>query len=242
MKKAMIAFAAVAALALPASAGLQMGDVLYNPVLDGTGEIGDGGPYYTAGLPGWLNANGLKNSLVSPIQGIPGFSQFEGTVESAVYYVNGVNADDGLGFTYRINLAGNSAPNLVRASLAAQGWANVSIFDAGSDGSGNSTAATGNTVWSNGDPYFIERDAIAGNPQWTFRLGTDGTTLNPNQSSALVWLETDAEVWRESSISLLDGGAAGAARILTVVIPSPAAAGLGMFGLAIVGAMRRRLG
>jgi hypothetical protein len=242
MKKALISFAAVAALAIPAFAGLQMGDVLYNPDLTGTGEIGDGGPYYTSGLPSWLNDNSLKSSLVSPIQGIPGFSQFEGTVESAVHFINGVDASGGLGFSYRINLAGNSAPNLVRASLAAQGWLGVNIFDAGADNSGNTSAATGNTTWTDGDPYFIERDAIAGNPQWTFRLGQDGTTINPNQSSALVWLETDAEIWRESSISLLDGGAAGAARVLTVAIPSPAAAGLGLFGVALAGAFRRRIG
>lgn len=241
MKKTLFSLAAVAALALPAFAGLNMGDVQYNPALNGTGEIGSSGPFYTSGLPSWVNAQSLKNELVAPIQGIPGFSQFEGTVESAVYYVNGVDASGGLGFTYRINLSGNSAPNLVRASLAAQGWLSVNIFDAGSDGSGNTAAATGNTTWTNGDPYFIERDAIAGNPQWTFRLGTDGTTINPNQSSALVWLETDAEIWRESAISLLDGGAAGAARILTVAIPSPAAAGLGMFGVAVLGAMRRRM-
>lgn len=242
MKKWFWSMAAVAALAASASAApLMMGAVQYNPDLAGTGEIGDGGPYYTSGLPSWVDDDGLKDSLVSPIQGIPGFSQFEGTVESWVYYVNGLDASGGLGLVYRINLSGNSAPNLVRASLAAAGWGNVAVNDAGSDGSGSSTAATGNTTWTDGDPYFIERDAIGGNPQWTFRLGTDGTTLNSGESSALVWFETDSEICRVSTISLLDGGAAGAAQVLTVAVPSPEAGMLGLLGVTLVGALRRRM-
>lgn len=228
-------------LTLPAMAGLLPGQQVYNPDLAGTGEVGDGGPYYTAGLPAWVNGGSLADSLSSPIQGIPGFSMFEGTVDSAVYYVNGVDASGGMGFTYRINLAANSAPRLVRAALGPSIWSMITIVDEGADGSGSSTDASGNTTWSDGDPYFIEREATTGAPAWNFRFGTDGTRLDPTDSSALVWFETDASQYnRGGTITLLDGGAAGAARVLTVGIPSPTAGALTLLGSLVLAGLRRR--
>lgn len=227
-----------AALATPSFAALAPGMMLYNPELAGTGEVGSGGPFYNHLPQGWINPGNLLGSLSSPIVGVPGFAQFSGTVDSAVYQA----APGLLGFTYCIRLDGNSAANLVRASLAALGWTGVVVVDAGSDQSGNSTPGTGNTTWSDGAPYFIERAASPDeNPQWTFRLGTDGTTINANQHSAMVWFTVETEFWQRSTISLLDGGATGAARVLTIGIPSPAAASLGMIGLAIVGSLRRRV-
>lgn len=232
---------AIAALAIPASAVIPLppGAILYNPGLSGSGEIGAGGPFYTNTLPSWVNAGNLENSLTSDIAGIPGFLQFRGTVQSWCYRLDNGN----IGLVYQINLNSNSAPRLVRASIGTAGWDGVGILDAGSDGSGDSTAASGNTTWTDGDPYFIERDGFGMSPQWVYRLGTDGTILNPTDQSALVFFETDALACAEGAISLLDGGAAGAARILTLgnVIPSPAAASLGLLGLSLVGALRRRL-
>lgn len=240
MKKVCISIVALA-FAVPALAGLNPGDQWYNPDLAGTGEIGDGGPYYTAGAPAWLNAGSLAASLSSPIAAVPGFPAFTGTVNSGVYYVNGSDNSGGLGFAYQINLAGNSANRLVRASLSSALWQFASIIDAGSDQSGNSTAATGNTVWSDGDPYFIEREATLGLPAWNFRFGNDGTRLDAGQSSAWVWFETDTMfISNGGTISLLDGGTTGAARVLTVgAIPSPTAASLSLIGLAML-ALRRR--
>jgi hypothetical protein len=232
------AILAVAALSTSAFAGvLNAGELFYNPALAGTGAVGQNGPYYTSGTPAWMTPANLHDSLSSPIQGIPGFAQFEGTVESYCYNIPG----GGLGIAYRINLAANSAPRLVRASVAASNWDTIQVSDAGADGSGASTPAANNPTWNDGDPYFIERDAVTAAPQWVFRLGTNGTVIDPNGSSALVWFETNGEYCVETSISLLDGGAAGAARVLTVGIPSPAAAGLGMLGLALVSGLRRRL-
>jgi hypothetical protein len=238
MRKLSVLLAGIATLAIPAfaAAPLPPGTVLYNPALNGTGEIGSTGPFYTGSLPSWVNAGNLEHSLVGNIAGIPGFSQFHGTVESWCYRLDNGN----IGLVYRINLAQNSAPRLVRASIAPDGWVGTGILDAGADGSGSSTAATGNTTWGDGDPYFIERDALGLAPSWVFRLGNDGTVLNPGDNSALVFFETDAPDCGEGTISLLDGGAAGAAMILTVV-PSPAAAGLGLLGLSIIGGLRRRL-
>lgn len=236
MRKFVLSALAVAAFAAPSFAALAPGQVLYNPQLNGTGEIGAGGPFYTSGAPAWLGGP-LLASLVAPIAGIPGFLQFQGTVTSRVAQVSpGV-----LGFAYQIQLNAQSAPNLVRAALNPIGWNGVNILDTGADGSGVSTNASGNTVWNDGDPYFIERAATPEeNPQWQFRLGSDGTQINKSNRSAWVWFEVQAQSWDDSTISLLDGGAAGASRVLTIVIPSPAAAGLGMLGLALVGALRRR--
>ncbi|MGE3182319.1 MAG: hypothetical protein AB7N71_11870 [Phycisphaerae bacterium] len=241
--KSMRLFALTAlVIAAPALGGLNPGDQWYNPALAGSGEIGDGGPYYTAGSPAWLNGGSLATSLSSPIQSVPGFPAFTGTVNSAVYYVNGADSSAGLGFAYQINLAANSASRLVRASLSSSLWQLVSIIDAGSDQSGNSTAASGNTTWTDGDPYFIEREATMGLPAWNFRFGTDGTRLDAGNVSAWVWFETDARNYANGgTISLLDGGTTGAARVLTVgAIPSPAAAGLSLVGMLIVGVLRRR--
>lgn len=234
------ALLAAAALAAPVlAAALNPGDVMYNSDLAGSGKAGDGGPYYTNGLPAWAVPANLHASLSSPIAGIPGFAAFTGTVESWCYNIPG----GGVGLVYRINLAGNSASRLVRASISSVNWGGVGILDAGSDGSGTSSAVGSAVNWTDGDPYLIERSASPDeNPQWSYRFGTNGTELNPGQSSALTWFATDAVNCSQSSISLLDGGAAGAAHILSVApIPTPAAAGLGLLGLSLAGALRRRL-
>lgn len=243
MKRSLLVGLMVAGISSSAAlANLPLGGQWYNPALAGTGEVGDGGPYYTAGLPAWVNPGGLATALVSPIMGIPGFAAFTGTVESAVYYLNGVDSSAGIGFTYRINLAANSAPRLVRGSLGSPVWAGITIADAGADGTGNTAPGKGNTTWTNGDPYFIEREATTGAPAWVFRLGTDGTTIDAGQSSALVWFETDAQYFNDGgAISLLDGGAAGAAHVLTVGVPSPQAASLGVIGVLMAGMLRRRV-
>ncbi len=240
MRKVLMLVTALA-LAVPSLAGLGAGDILYNPDLDFSGLTGTDGPFYTDGLPSWAMPGGLVSSLTADISGVPGFDAYTGTVESYVYYVNGVDATGGLGFAYRINLAADSAGGLVRASLASANWAPVDISDAGSDNSGSSTFSDEATLaWDDGDPYFIERDAVGGNPQWQFRLGIDGTSLDPEGFSALVWFQTDATFFTTSSVSLLNGGAAGAARVLAVGVPTPAAVGLGMLGLLLVGRLYRR--
>ena len=237
MRKLMMLLVVASAIPAFSAAPLSPGGVLYNPQLSGTGEIGSSGPFYSNSLPSWVNAGNLMHSLTSNIVGIPGFAAFQGTVQSWCYRL----ANGNTGLVYRINLNANSAPRLVRASVGSSGFAGVGVLDAGSDGSGTSTAGAGNTNWTDGDPYFIERDALGLSPQWVYRIGTDGTVLNPSNQSALVFFETDAPGCTEGAISLLDGGAAGAARILTVGIPSPEAASLGITGLFLIGIVRRRL-
>jgi hypothetical protein len=215
---------------------LAPGDVAYNPDLAGSTLVGDGGPYYTAGAPAWLNPANIALTQSSPIVGIPGFSEFRGTVESTAYYINGVDASGGIGLSYRIQLAADSAPRLVRAALAEDGWPGVTITDAGSDGSGASASAGGGVVWFDGDPYFIQRDSATSAPEWAYRLGSNGAVLNESQQSALIWFATDATATSQSAIALLDGGAAGAALVLSV--PEPAT--LTLVSVALLSILRRR--
>lgn len=235
MKRILATFAA-AALSAAASAALPIGGLEFNPNLNGSGLPGTGGPFFTLGAPSWLAPGNLYSSLSSTIEGIPGFAQFEGTVDSAAYYLNGMDTSGGLGVVYRINLANNSASNLVRAALKQAEWALIDVALAGSDSSGNSSSLSGPVTWTNGDPYFIERDAFSGAPQWAFRIGVNGTDLDAGETSALVWFETDATEKMEGSIALLDGGAAGAARVIGIPEPTTLA-GLGLLGLV---AVRRR--
>lgn len=234
--KRMLVTCAAAALSTTAFAALPIGGLEFNPNLSGSGLPGTAGPFFVLGAPSWLAPGNLAASLSSPIAGIPGFAQFHGTVDSAAYFLNGMDATGGLGVAYRITLANNSAPNLVRASLSQSEWIDVAVALAGSDSSGSSSLAPSVVTWSNGDPYFIERDGVTGAPQWAFRVGANGTDLDAGEFSALVWFETDAQVPNEASIALLDGGAAGAARVIGIPEPTTLA-GLGLISLV---ALRRR--
>lgn len=225
-----LAICLVSALCVNAAlANLNNGDIFYNPVVPGSPS-----PLYTVGTPTWLNAGGLATSLAGSIS-----HDFSGVVDSYVYYLNGVDSSGGLGFVYKITLAAGSNSGLVRGSVAPPGWMGTTIFNTGSNESGASTSV-GAGGWSDGDPYFIERDLSTSAPAWQFRLGGRGTQLNAGNMSALVWFETDATAWQHSEIDLLDSGLSGEAAILAPV-PAPAAIGLGTFGLALLGHWRRRL-
>ncbi len=196
--------------------GLAFGDLQFNPQLNGTGVVGSTGPFYVSGTPSWLNDKNQLVSLTSPIEGVPGFAQFRGFVDSAAYSI----APGVVGFAYRIRLANNSADRLVRASLGGD-WRELDIPLAGADGSGVSATLTGaGPRWTNGNPYLIERATDNGMPLWAFRFGPHGTAINRNQQSAWVWFETNSEGFNQDSITLQDGGAVGAARIISVPEPT----------------------
>ena len=223
------------ALIPSAVGGLAFGDLQFNPQLSGAGVIGSTGPFYVSGLPAWLNNGNLLQELTSPIQGIPGFGQFRGFVDSAAYRVGA----DSVGFAYRIRLASNSADRLVRASLGGD-WRDFEIPLAGSDGSGISRNLTGaGPRWTDGDPYFIERAADLGTPLWQFRFGAHGTVLDRNHNSALIWFETNSDGFTIDAISLQDGGVVGAARIISIPEPTAALALLPL-GLLFLGVGRGR--
>jgi len=225
-----------------AQADLQLGDNLQNP------ELATEPPFYTDGLPPWVGGT-LAASLDSPIFPPSLGTPFVGTVRSEVWYVNGVDASGGLGFAYRFTLDPSyTADGLESASFAPASWGAFTIFETGSDNSGSSTAVpppaippAGFASWSDGDPYTIKRDPGTGAPEirWTGVLG--GTAIFGGESSALIWFETDATMWTESLVTLLDGGVGGTARILAPFVPEPTGAVLGLIGLAVIGLGRRKL-
>ena len=228
------AIISVAAFSATASAGFEIGDLLYNPDLMGSGQVGTNGPFYVAGSPAWLNDANLVASMSSNIQSIPGFGQFRGTVDSFAYELDG----GGLGLAYRIVLNANSAPRLVRASIGPEGWDVAQIIAAGADGSGLSANAGNVLNWNDGDPYFIARDAVDASPYWQFRFANVGTVINNGQRSALIWFETRANTLGEDTITLQDGGVVGGARILSVPEPASMMLLASGFGIAV---LRRRL-
>jgi hypothetical protein len=207
-------------------------------------------PNYTSGLPAWydLTPQALINPAIQPpTLGTP----FIGNVRSEVYYLNGVNASDGLGFAYTFFLSDTyTADGLESASFSPATWGQFAlagdIADTGSNNGGVSTAVApppfppaGFTSWSDGDPYTIKRDANTKAPElrWTGTLG--GTEIRGGQRSAIIWFEVPrARLWSEGIVTLLDGGVGGSAFVLTPVLPEPMTAML--FGLGAVAFMRRR--
>lgn len=231
----------VLATAAGVRADLNPGDNFQNPDLVALP------PNYTDGLPGWYGgsqAASLISAIAPPTLGTP----FVGNVRSEVWFVNGVDASGGLGFVYQFTLDPSySADGLESASFSPAQWGLFTISDTGSDNSGTSSAVAppaippaGFTNWSDGDPYTIRRDAGTGAPEirWTGTAG--GTTIEGGQSSALIWFETNATMWTNGIVTLLDGGVGGSAIILTPAIPEPAGATLGLLGLGLMTQIRRR--
>jgi hypothetical protein len=209
-----------------AQADINPGDVYYNPNL--TSLV----PHYNTSMPMWASG-GFADELVASISG-----DFVGQVTSRVYFLNGMDGQEGLGFTYQVDVEAPPDAGLVRASWS-DAWQGLTVMDTGAFGPGSSTSATGATVWSDGKPYWIERD---GGGAMAFQLrGVDlsGTVLNGGDESATVWWTVDAPDWRESEVELLDSALSGEAATL-VAVPSPGASALGIVGFMAVASLSRR--
>jgi hypothetical protein len=174
-------------------------------------------------------------------------NDWSGTATSNVYFVNGVDATGGLGFTYRFAVTSTTSAGegLVRVSFAPD-WAGVAFSDVGSDASGSATAGTGSLTWTDGDPYSISRNtggAVSVNFAVDDATGGSGTLGNiifaPGDYSALVWWETDAHSFSISEAALIDGGLDG--NVAVYAVPVPGAVLLGAMGLGLVGWVRKRV-
>lgn len=193
-------------------------------------------PKYTIGLPGYFNAGNIQGTLMSNIvEEQP--NGLNGTVTSTVYR----NPATGfLTFAYFFTSdSGNPSP-IVRATL--DGFAGFIVSDAGADASGMSGAQDPNEEWTDGDPLFLNRDQFTEGLAIQWRVGTIGSALGAGDESSIIWFETNATMFRQSTVAVIDTALTGEGDILapSTIIPLPSAALMGLAGLGVVAIRRRR--
>jgi hypothetical protein len=185
-----------------------------------------------------------------------------GSVTSRVYK-NNINGT--LAFSYQFNnLVPPTAPdntqnfdiNHVTIGDPTNPWVGVGILGEGADRHGVSTAVPGAftaTGWTDGDPFNIVRSATDSGIGAFFSLN-GGTILNRgtappgtplNNTSALIWVTTDATRFRLSSVGLQDSqSTVGTASAYAPFVPEPSTLVLTGLGCVVAfgAAIRRRFG
>jgi len=146
----------IALASSPVRAVLNPGDTLYNPDVTYPGT-----PLFVEGLPSWYDGfNNAEFHLNSNVTG-----DYTGTVDNAVFYLNGSDPLEGLGFAYQVHLITipGEAITLEEIDFSNPGevWKNVRIGNVGADGSGDSTEAIGGDyTWDDGAPLHISREGV----------------------------------------------------------------------------------
>jgi hypothetical protein len=233
--------AVLAALVAPCAASDLLPDgKLYRP--------GEGLPdpsYSSAAEPGFFTTGNTLAVYTSAYTQNPIAPGITGTVTSTVYK-DPSNGD--LGFSYSFTMSGGN--DIQRATIGdeTQPWNNVTISDAGSFGTGSSTATGNAPDWADGYPIFLSRDPgnLGESVAIQFNEISAGTYLYQGGYSANVYFVTNATSSVLATVALSgDGGAQSTALAYApapVSVPEPSTLILlvgGLGGMGLVRLVRR---
>lgn len=223
-----IATASVIAGSTASGAPLAAGDSAFkdHPSVPGT-------PKYTMGTPAYFTNDNIVGTLTAAFTG-----DMLGTVKTTVYE----NPSTGwLTFEYSFYADDRVQEAVARATLGGF-WEGVAVLDAGANSDGTSGTGDPMPEWTDGDPLFLTRDPISYSPSIQWRAFGLGSGLGGGDHSSHIWFETDQEIFDEFRVGLIDTASVASGRILApgAVIPLPMASMLGLAGLGVVGAARRR--
>jgi hypothetical protein len=166
-------------------------------------------PKYDTVLPAYFQPANLVDTLVAPMDGT-----ISGTVISTVYR----NPDtDELAFVYQFIRDNSGSQNIVRATLDGS-WADTIVYATGAAGDGTSGTSDGSPEWLDGDPLYIMRDPGLGTPEIQWRAGTLGTIIGRDNTSSVIWFETDNIEYLVSGAAMI--GTTSASSLANILAPS----------------------
>ncbi len=191
----------------------------------------------------------LLAGLSSPLNQLAGNEGLAGTFDSFVYQTNSGN----LAFEYRYTAA-PSNPDAENTRITINDPSNpfmsVSILDAGSDGTGSSTAGVNPPSWTDGDPNFILRQGVTEHIIYQLRAGGSGTSILGTNAitgladfTAAMWLVTDADTFAISNAAFANGGAVSGAQTFApaALVPVPGTMLLLISGTLLISRKRKTI-
>jgi PEP-CTERM motif len=195
-------------------------------------------PFVPSARAVYLSPGGLTASVLEadPVGGTNVYSMtsafsslaLSGTLTSQVIGGAMNNPLGGLTFTYFFDLSG--------ASIDAASTFTVSSF-AGFQTDVSYTNAPAGLIVGGVAPVQFSRSSGSGS---VVRFSFLGSEVNPGEFSALLVIQTDAQMWDFSNAALIDGQSVNALSLAPQAIPEPGTLGLLVAGLGFVGFILRR--